>query len=408
MRFVSGMQRAAVAAVLAAGAAGTLAAVDWPQWRGEKRDGVSTETGLLKQWPAGGPKEVWKTTGLGEGYSAFAIAKGKLFTQGQRGSEQFVMAFDVATGKKLWETMSSGRFSQDRGNGPRGTPTLDGNRVYAESGDGELVCLDQATGNVVWKVSMTKDFGGSIPHWGYSESPLIDGNLLIATPGGRGASVVALDKNTGKTIWKAQNDGAGYSSPIAIDVAKTHQVVVFTANGVMGLFGKTGELLWRYDKVANGTANVATPIYSNGYLFVSSAYGTGCALLKFEDDGKAKEVFFNKDMKNHYSSSVLVNGYLYGYSDSVLTAMKFDTGAVGWRSRAVAKGSVGYADGMLYVLGEDGVVALAAADPGSYKEVSRFEILKGRLPAWTPPVISNGRLYLRDQDNLTSYDVKAK
>ncbi len=389
-------------------AAGTLGAVDWPQWRGEKRDGLSTETGLLKQWPAGGPKVVWKTTGLGEGYSAFAISKGKLFTQGQRGDKQYVMAFDVAEGKKLWETASSGDYPQDRGNGPRGTPTLDGNRLYAESGDGELLCLDQANGKVIWKVSFTKDFGGNIPHWGYSESPLVDGNLLIVTPGGRGASVVALDKNTGKVIWKSQNDGAGYSSPIAVDVKGSHQVIVFTANGVMGLFGKTGELLWRYDKVANRTANIATPIYSDGFLFVSSAYGTGCALLKFGDGGKATEVFFSKEMKNHYSSSVLVGGYLYGYNDAILTAMKFETGEVAWRTRNIAKGTVSYADGNLYVLGEDGTVALVHATPEAFKEISRFEIQKGKLPAWTPLVISDGKLYLRDQDNLTSYDIKAK
>ncbi|MEO8026633.1 MAG: PQQ-binding-like beta-propeller repeat protein [Bryobacteraceae bacterium] len=405
MRINTGILRISLATA-AVGAAGLLLAGDWPQWRGEHRDGISTETGLLQQWPAGGPKVIWKINGLGEGYSAFAISKGKLFTQGQRSGQQFVMAFDVATGKKLWETASSGNFPQDRGNGPRGTPTLDGTRIYAESGDGELLCLDQATGKLVWKLSLTKEFGGNIPHWGYSESPLVDGNLLIVTPGGRGASVVGLDKNTGKTIWKAQNDSAGYSSPIAID-AGPHQVVVFTAKGVMGLFGKTGELLWRYDRVANGTANIATPIFHDGHLFVSSAYGTGCALLKI-DDGKATEVYFNRDMKNHYSSSVLVGDYLYGYSDAILTAMKLKTGEVAWRSRNVAKGSVAYADGKLYVLGEDGTVALVEATPSAYKEISRFDIQKGSLPAWTPPVISGGRLYLRDQDNLTSYDIKEK
>ncbi len=406
---ISGIAKVALAAVGILSIAGALIASDWPQWRGERRDGISAETGLLKQWPADGPKVVWKINGLGEGYSAFAIAKGKLFTQGQRGSQQFVMAIDVATGKKVWETASSGNFRQDRGDGPRGTPTLDGDRVFAESGDGELLALEQATGKVIWKVSFRQDFGGDIPHWGYSESPLIDGDLVIVTPGGRGASVVALNKKTGKTVWKSQSDAAGYSSPIAIDVNGTnHQVVVFTASGAMGLFGKTGELLWRYDKVSNRTANVATPIYSNGYLFVSSAYGTGCALLKFGEGGKATEVYFNRDMKNHYSSSVLVDKHLYGYSDAILTAMKMDTGEVAWKSRSVAKGSVTYADGRLYVLGEDGVVALAEASPAGYKEISRFDLQKGRLPAWTPPVIADGRLYLRDQDHLTSYDIKAK
>lgn len=399
--------RAAIWAIAALASAIGVAG-DWPQWRGSNRDGISTESGLLKTWPAGGPPIVWKTTGLGEGYSAFSISKGRLFTQGQRGDTEYVMAFDVASGKKLWETGNGHSYRERRGNGPRGTPTLDGTRLFAMSADGTLACLEQATGKALWSVNVVREFGGEVIHWGMSESPLVDGNQLIVMPGGRGASVVALDKTTGRPIWKSQSDRAAYSSAIAFDWAGKRQIAAFSASGVMGLLAKNGELLWRYDRVANQTANIATPIFKDGYLFVSSDYGTGCALLKLDNDGKAQEVYFNREMKNHYSSSVLVGDTLYGFSSSILTAMKFRTGEVSWRTRAITKGTVSYADGMIYALGEDGSLVLVEANPSVYKEVSRFSIAKGDYPTWTPPVIADGRMYVREQDNLYSFDVKAR
>ncbi len=384
-----------------------LQAADWPQWRGPNRDGISAETGLLTSWPQGGPPVVWKTEGLGEGYSSLAIAGGRIYTQGQRGRQEFVLALDVKTGKKIWETATSRDFRNDRGDGPRGTPTLDGDRLYAMTGDGVVVCLEIATGKIVWSQNVAQKFGGEIPQWGYSESPLIDGGRLIVMPGGRGASVVSLNKADGSLQWKSGNDSAGYSSAIVANVGGVRQVIALSGSAAIGIEEDNGEPLWRYGKVSNRTANIATPIYRDGETFLSSAYGTGCALLKLGPKTMS-EVYFSGDMKNHYSSSVLVGDYLYGYSDSILTAMQFGTGKVAWKNRSVGKGSVAYADKMLYLLGEEGVVGLAEATPDGYKEISRFTISKGSLPTWSPPVIADGKLYLRDQDHLVSYDIKAK
>lgn len=388
-----------------------LLAVDWPQWRGVERNGVSPETGLAKSWPAGGPPLVWKAQGLGAGFAAFSIAGGRLFTQGQRGSQQFVLAIDIKTGKKVWETPTGGAYNDSRGDGPRGTPTIDGAHLFALAGDGTLVCLDTKSGGKIWTVNLMKRFQSQVLNWGISESPLVDGERLIVTPGGNGSSVVALNKTNGETIWKSQSDEAGYSSAIAFDVGGIRQIAVLTGDAAIGLNIKNGNLLWRYNKVSNRTANVATPIYRDGYVFFSTDYGTGCALLKLTPDGqgiKATEVYFSREMKNHYSSSVLVGDYLYGFSSSILTAMKFQTGEVAWRDRSVGKGSVTFADGKLYLFSEEGVVGLAEATPAAYKEISRFKIPRGSYPTWTPPVISDGKMYLREQDNLYCYDIKAR
>lgn len=384
-------------------------AADWPQWRGLHRDGISPETALLESWPAGGPRLVWKTQGLGEGYSSFAVVGDRIYTQGQQGNQEFVLAYDTNTGKQLWKVPTGGGYQESRGNGPRGTPTIDGDRLYALAADGTLVCLRAATGERIWGVNLMERFGGRVPTWGISESPLIDGDRLIVTPGGPGASVVALEKLKGNLLWKSQSDSAGYSSPIAFDAGGARKVVVFTAQGAIALDMKNGEFQWRYDKVANRTANIATPIVHDGYVFLSSDYGTGCALLKLTASAKAvdaSEVYFNREMRNHYTTSVLVGDHLYGFSSGILTAMKFLTGEVAWRDRSVGKGNVIYAEGNLYAFGEDGVVGLIQATPQSYREKSRFEIRKGSYPTWTPPVIANGKLYLRDQDNLYCYNIK--
>ncbi|MBI3469758.1 MAG: PQQ-like beta-propeller repeat protein [Candidatus Solibacter usitatus] len=382
-------------------------AADWPQWRGPSRDGLSPETALLKSWPAGGPKQLWKTQGLGEGYSSFAVVQGRLYTQGQRGDQEFVYAFDAATGKKLWEVPAGGPFRERRGHGPRGTPTIDGDRLYALSADGTLVCLQPLTGKTVWTFNMVDKFRANPPHWGISESPLVDGDRLIVTPGGPGAAVVALDKKTGAMVWKSQSDPAAYSSTIAVDLDGRRQIIALTGEAAVGLSASNGELLWRYDKISNRTANIATPIFHQGHVFLSTDYGTGCALLKLSGGG-SKEVYFNRDMRNHYSSSVLIGDYLYGFSSQVLTAMKFQTGEVAWRDRSVGKGSVTYADGHLYVVGETGTIGLVEATPQAYKEKSRFEIPRGEFPTWTPAVISGGRMFLREQDNLYCFDIQAR
>jgi len=404
------MLRYGSAGVLLMGCLVMLAtAADWPQWRGPQRDGISRETGLLNEWPSGGPRQIWQTKGLGQGYSGLAIAQGRLFTQGQSADGQFVLALDIATGKRLWETPTGPAYAQDRGAGPRGTPTLDGDRLFAMAGEGTLISLDAQTGKVMWKMNVMEKFGGQVPHWGVSESPLVDGSNLIVTPGGPGAAIVALNKKTGDLVWKSQSDPAAYSSAIEAEVAGIRQIIAVTADAVVGLRASNGALLWKYDKASNRTANIATPIFQNGLVFLSSAYGTGCALLKLTAQGdsvNASEVYFTKEMQNHYSTSVVVDGNVYGFSNAILTAMNLQSGQVAWRDRSVGKGSVAYADGKLYLLSEDGVVGLAEATPAAYMEKSRFQIPRGEFPTWTPPVISGGRLYLREQDNLYSFDIR--
>jgi len=381
---------------------------DWPQWRGANRDGISKEVGLMKQWPADGPPLVWKATGAGAGYSSFAVAGGRIFTMGLRANREYVIAFDVATGKEVWATAHGGRFQNDRGDGPRGTPTVDGDKLYALGGNGDLSSLDAKTGRIVWAMNVLKKFGGENPQWGISESPLIIGDKLLITAGGPGAAVVALNKKDGTLIWKSQSDSAGYSSGMPLQNGNTTQVVFFTHDRALGLDLKDGKLMWEYPRAANDVANVATPIVRGNRVFISSDYGTGAGVVEIKADGKAQEVYFTKDMRNHHASSVLIGDYLYGFSSSILTAMRFDTGEVAWRDRSVGKGSLVYADGNLYAFSENGVVGLIEATPTGYREKGRFRIQQDSLPTWTHPVIAGGRLYLRDQNTIYAYDVREK
>ncbi|HXS02397.1 MAG TPA: PQQ-binding-like beta-propeller repeat protein [Pyrinomonadaceae bacterium] len=381
---------------------------DWPQWRGPNRDGISKETGLLKQWPAEGPPLVWKASGAGGGYSSFSVANGKLYTMGLRGEREYVIAFDVATGKEAWSTAHGGAFRNDRGDGPRGTPTIDGDRVYALGGAGDLTALDARTGKIIWSKNVLREFGGSNITWGISESPLVLGDKVLVNAGGPGASIVALNKANGSLIWKSQSDKAGYSSAIPVELNGTTQVVFFTAQRAVGLDAKDGRLLWEYGKPSNNVANVATPIARANRVFISSDYGTGGGVIEIKADNKAEELWFTRDMRNHHSSSVLIGDYLYGFSSAILTAIRFDTGEIAWRDRSVGKGSLVFADGNLYCFSENGVVGLVEATPTGYKEKGRFRIAQGNLPTWTHPVVVGGRLYLRDQDTIYAYDVRQK
>ena len=385
-------------------------AADWPQWRGPARDGISAESGLLEEWSPGGPPLLWKTNGLGEGYSSVAVSGGRVFTQGQKQRRQFVIALDEETGAILWETPIGNSYRHGRGNGPRGTPTVNQGNVYALGGEGSLICVEAATGKRLWYSNLLKRFGGRNTSWGISESPLVDGNRVIVNAGGSGASVVALDKKNGNLIWKSQSDEAGYSSAVAAQAGGVHQYVVLTGEAAVGLRADSGRLLWRYERVSNRTANVATPIVRGDHVFVSSDYGTGGALLELTEDRgdlEVREVYFNRDMRNHYSSSVLVGDYLYGYSSRILTSMNFKTGEVAWRDRSVGKGQIIYADGHLYLLSEDGDVGLVEATPDGYREKSRYSIGRGDYPTWALPAIANGKLFLRDQDRLFCYNIRA-
>lgn len=381
---------------------------DWPQWRGPNRDGISKETGLLNQWPAEGPPLLWKATGAGTGYSSLSIAGGRIFTMGVRQGREHVIAFDIKTGKELWATAHGGVFKNDRGDGPRGTPTIDGNRLFALGGNGDLSAIETESGRIVWTINILQKFGGSNPRWGISESPLVIGEKVLVNAGGEGASVIALNKKDGSVIWKSQNDAAGYSSAMPVQIGGTTQVVFFTDKRALGVDLKDGRLLWSYERASNDVANVATPVIRGNRVFVSSDYGTGAALVEIKADGTAQEVYFTKEMRNHHSSSILIGDHLYGFSSGILTAMKFDTGEVAWRDRSVGKGSLVYADGNLYAFSENGVVGLIEATPTGYREKGRFRIQQDSLPTWTHPVVAGGRLYLRDQNTIYAYDVRAK
>ena len=381
---------------------------DWPQWRGPNRDGISKETGLMKQWPEQGPPLAWKATGAGVGYSSLSVANGRLYTMGLRGDKEFVIAFDVATGKEVWATAHGGAYRDSRGDGPRGTPTFEGGRLYSLGGNGDLSSIDAKTGKIIWSVNILQKFGGENIGWGISESPLVIGDKVIVNAGGPGASVVALNKKDGTLIWKSQSDKAGYSSGMPVQIGDTTQVVFFTHQRAVGLDLKDGKLLWDYPRAANNVANVATPIIKGNRVFISSDYGTGAGMVEIKADGKATEVYFTKDMRNHHSSSILIGDHLYGFSSSVLTAMRFDTGEIAWKDRSVGKGSLVYADGHLYALSENGVVGLIEATPKGYVEKGRFRIQQDSLPTWTHPIVVGGRLYLRDQGTIYAYDVREK
>src|SRR6185503_11858447 len=387
--------------------------VDWPQWRGPARDGLSKETGLLAQWPRSGPPVAWSAAMLGAGYGSIAVQGDRVYVQGMRNRQSVVSTLNRADGKLVWVRILGPAGDNDRGPGPRGTPTMDGDRVYALSETGDLACLRAADGTVIWQRNILKEFKGENPYWLLSESPLIDGDHVIVTPGGRGAGVVALDKMSGKTVWVSTDlsDGAGYSSPIVADVGGVRTIMTLTAAAGVGVRASDGKLMWRNTSPSNGTANIATPVYSDGKVFFTSSYGTGGALLGLRASGnevRAQEIYFTRDMKNHHGGVVLVKGYIYGYNDSILTCLEFASGKMVWRDRSVGKGAVTYADGHLYILGEDNIVGLVEATPAGYREKGRFSIADQGLPSWAHPVVSGGRLYIRNQGTLTSYDVRAR
>ncbi|MGE0865743.1 MAG: PQQ-binding-like beta-propeller repeat protein [Vicinamibacterales bacterium] len=385
---------------------------DWFQWRGPNRDGISVETGLLQSWPKAGPPQVWRASGAGNGYSSFSASGGRLYTLGARAGNEYVMAFDRATGKKIWEYLNGRRYENDRGDGPRSTPTVEGDRLYVLGGSGDLTCLDNATGKRIWSINLIQKFGGRNPYWGYSESPLIIGDRILVNAGGSRASIVAIAKADGATLWQNHSDEAGYSSPMLLRTGSLNQVIFFTGSRTLAVDPRDGRLLWSYNKAANGTANIATPIVRGTRVFVSSDYGTGAALLDIRAAGNlasANEVYFTRDMRNHHASSVLIGDHVYGFSSSILTALRFDTGAMAWRDRSVGKGSLIFADGRLYLYSENGVVGLAEASPAGYREHGRFTLSQqSGLPMWSHPIISGGLLIIRDQDNVYAYDVRVK
>jgi outer membrane protein assembly factor BamB len=406
---------------------------DWPQWRGPNRDAKSSETGLLKEWPQDGPRLLWEIKGLGTGYSSVAIVDGKLYTMGDRSSQsersakaQYVIAYDLATRRELWAAKVGPPHNDG---GPRGAPTVNDGLVYAIGTSGDLVCADAETGEVRWRKNLESDFDGRNPNWRYSESPLIDSDKLLCTPGGRQAVIVALKKRTGQLIWKCSmpdmgpkgKEQAGYSSIVVSEPAGIRQYVQLTNKGVIGVAAKDGTFLWGYNKIANRTANVSTPVLEADHVFCSTAYGTGSALLKLKaaDGGlTAQEVYFLDDRKfqNHHGGFVRVGDYIYGghgHNRGKPTCIEMRTGKVMWQQDQPGGGSAAllYADGHLYFRYQNNLMALIEANPQRYNLKSTFKLpsrdgMSG--PGWAHPVISDGRLYVRHADVLFCYDVAGK
>jgi outer membrane protein assembly factor BamB len=393
-------------------------AEDWPQWRGPNRDGKSADTGLLKEWPAGGPKLAWKVTGLGKGYSNMSVAADRLFTMGDKDDAGYVMALSPADGKILWATKVGAAGGPDppqwNYRGPRCTPTISGDLAFAVDAWGEMVCVSVADGKEQWRKDFGKDLGGKPPTWGYSESPLVDGDQVVVTPGGSRGAMVALDKKTGRVLWQSKGftDEAHYSSIIPAEIGGIRQYVQLTAASVVGISPKDGSVLWKAARKGS-VAVIPTPIADGSLVYVTSGYNAGSNLFKVTPNaGKfsVAQVYANRAMSNQHGGVVKVGDYLYGYSDNRgLACQNFQTGEIVWAEKEkIEKCCVSYADGLLYCREENnGTMVLLDASPTGYQEKGRFrQPDRAKEKAWPHPTIANGRLYLRDQDVLLCYDVK--
>ena len=388
---------------------------DWPQWRGPNRDAKSCETGLLKQWPVEGPKLLWKAVGLGEGYSGPAIVGNVLYTMGSIDGKEYVLAIETDVGEPVWRTAIGPVEYNDYSPGTRCTPTFDGDRLYALGASGNLACLRVDGGSIVWAKNFPKEFDAPGLKWGYSESVLIDGERLICTPGGPGSTLAALDKRTGRTVWKSPvGDRACYASVVRTTIGGVPQYVQFTGDAVVGVRASDGKPLWRCEAPAHtkyGGINVATPISFEDTVFAAANYGVGggqARIVKTSQGFTAEEVYFTKNMKNHHGGLILLDGAPYGCDDpGLLTCLDYKTGKLLWRSRKPGKCSLLYADGNLYCRDEKGSISLVEATPEEFRLHGQFQQPhRSDQRAWPHPVIAHGRLYLRDQDTLLCYDVR--
>jgi outer membrane protein assembly factor BamB len=394
------------------GSLAQAARYDWPQWRGPNRDGISPETGLLRQWPDGGPPRLWRAEGLGPGDGSVVMQGDRIFVQGTHGNDGVLICLNREDGALLWRTPLGPQFIHGNNPGESSTPAIDGDRVYALSGHGVVLCANVADGKPLWFLDLRKEFNGRSGNWGFSESPLVEGDMLIVSPGGPRATIVALNKFTGETIWTTRtlSDVGGYASPIAVDLGSMRVIVAFTARAGVGVDAANGNLLWRYTPPANRTANAATPVFHNNRVFYSSDYGTGGGLLEVapvNDRVLTREIYFNKVMKNHFGNVILLDGYLYGSSGVAFACMHFETGKAAWQDRSIGKSSIAYADGHLYLMSDRGIVGLLEATPEAHRLVSKFKLDTTARNTRTVPVICDGRLYIRHGDRLDCHDIRA-
>lgn len=397
------------------------AAADWPQWRGPKRDGISQEQGLLPKWPADGPKLAWQKNGIGEGYSTPAVQGERLYVMSNTGVEdEFVKALSTVDGSEIWATRV-GKVGNPNQVPPfpaaRSTPTVDGEMLYVLGSDGDIACVEAATGKIRWTKNVRVEFGGKPGTWAYAESPLVDGDVVVCSPGGADATMLALNKATGDVVWKCaipEADDAGYASAIVVEAAGRKQYVQFLSKGLVGVDADSGKFLWRYDGTGKGPANSPTPVAGDAFIYsVASRVGGGLVELKQDGDGVvSEEVYMERGLPNSLGGSVLIDGHLYGTTREGLVCADFKTGAVKWENESVAPGSVCFADGRLYVHGDANDMALVEPSPEAYVEHGRFTLPDvpehprgGMEKAWTYPVVANGKLYIRDAGTIWCYDV---
>ena len=414
---------------LAAGKASSKQA--WPQWRGPDRTGISAAEGLIDQWPEGGPKLLWKSSGVGSGYSSLAVIGDVIYTMGDQDKDQFVVAASRKDGKVLWRTKVGGAWVDQYG-GSRSTPTVSDGRVYALSTEGRLVALSAKDGKELWHKDLPKEYGarmaaGNNYEWKFSESPLIDGDRVLISPGMPNAAIVALNKKTGKELWRASypnigekgDDGAAYSSIVVGHGAGVKQYVQLLGRGTMGFDAKDGRFLWGYNQIANKVANIPTPVIHQDYVFTSTGYGTGSALLHLKKEGKgvkAEEVYFlpGNELQNHHGGIILVDGYLYlgmAHNKGFPVCVDMKTGKKAWgpeRNEGIGSAAISFADDHLYFRYQNGLMVLIEATPEGYREKGSFMIPDVKNFSWSHPVIAYDRLYLREQDQLLCYQLTKK
>lgn len=406
----------------------TVRSADWPTFRGPDRSAVSNERGLLQEWPEGGPKLAWEAKGVGRGYSSAVVADGRVYTLGDGlagvpDQDEYLICLDRQNGREHWKSKTGPAWNQGKPNwqSSRGTPTVDSDRVYVVTASGELICCNTADGHERWRKNLKTDFGGlKADNWGYSESVLIDGERLICTPGGEKATLVALAKRTGETVWTAVSPGdrgAGHASIVIAEVGGTRVYVQSTGGGALGVRAADGTLLWSYP-IDKTTAVIPTPIVRGDLVFFDAGYKRGGALLRqvAKPDGTVaiEELYpLKPNLGNKHGGIVLVGDYLYGDSEDtgVPFCAELATGEIRWQKRGSGKGSAAMAaaDGRLYILYSDGTAVLAKADPEGYTEVGWFKTPgEGERPSWAHPVIADGKLYLRVHDRVLCYDVRAR
>ncbi len=388
----------------------TNSAPYWTGFRGPKRDGHYTQQPILTNWPATGLRELWRQPS-GGGYASFSIAEGRAYTIEQRREQEVVVAYDENTGRELWDHGWESHFIEGiGGDGPRATPTYDAGRIYALGGTGELRCLDAANGKLLWRCDVVAENGGEVLTYGISASPLVVDGKVILLPGGDQRSVVALDKNTGKAIWRSHYDKQAYTSPMLVELAGKRQLLVVSAFHVLGFDPNEGKLLWEFPwRVQNDNVIAQPVIVGPNRFFLSAGYGKGCVVLEVKEQGKglsADEVWHNNFLKNKFTSSVFWNGYVYGLDEEILTCLDATTGKRQWKEGRYGYGQLLLASGHLIILSGSGDLALLKASPDHYEEISRFPAIKGKT--WNHPAIADGKIFVRNSAEMACFDITGK